>query len=87
MFGFQDFACGLPIISSDRNFNYDILDDSNSIMVAPENINQMSAAIKLMTEDEYKKDTLAMGALNRALSLSIDQRASNILNFIKEKIS
>ena len=81
----EALACGLPVVSSDRKFNYDILDESNSIMVDPEDVNQIAAVIKLLHEDNNKRENLAVGASNKAMSLSIDQRASNILSFIKEK--
>ncbi len=83
----EALACGLPVISSDRSFNYDILDKSNSIMVNPEDVNQIALAIKSLYEDENKRSNLAKGALSKAMSLSIDQRASNILDFIKDRIS
>lgn len=82
----EALACGLPVISSDKSFNYDILDESNSIMVDPENVNQIASAIRVLSEDEGKRNALAKGALNSAMMLSIDQRASNILHFIKEKM-
>lgn len=83
----EALACGLPVISSDRSFNYDILDETNSILVEPEDIIQIAAAIKLLSEDENKRNILAQGALGKAMSLSIDQRASNIISFMKEKMS
>ncbi len=82
----EALACGLPVVSSDRKFNYDILDESNSIMVDPEDVNQITSAIKVLHEDNNKRKNLAVGASNKAMSLSIDQRASNILSFIKEKM-
>lgn len=82
----EALACGLPVISSDRSFNYDILDESNSIMIDPEDVNQIAAAIQTLHQNENKRADLAKGALNRAMSLSITQRATNILSFIKEKI-
>jgi glycosyltransferase involved in cell wall biosynthesis len=82
----EALACGLPVISSDRSFNYDILDETNSILVDPDDVNQIAKAIKLLSEDKNKRDILAKGALDKAMSLSIDQRASNILNFILGKL-
>ena len=82
----EALACGLPVISSDRSFNYDILDETNSIMIDPEDANQIAVAIKLLKEDKNKRDVLAKGALDKAMSLSIDQRAANILSFIEEKM-
>ena len=46
----EAMACGCPIISSDRKFNYDILDYSNSIMIDPDNIKELSKAIEEKTE-------------------------------------
>lgn len=83
----EALACGLPVISSDRSFNYDILDETNSILVDPEDVNQIVKAIKLLSEDKNKRDILAKGALDKATSLSIDQRASSILGFINEKMN
>jgi len=82
----EALACGLPVVSSDRKFNYDILDESNSIMVDPEDVNQISTAIKLLREDNDKRELLAKGALKKAERLSIDQRASNIIGFIQERL-
>ena len=31
----EALACGLPVVSSNRSFNYDILNDQNSILVDP----------------------------------------------------
>lgn len=83
----EALACGLPVISSDRSFNYDILDSTNSILVNPEDIKQIADAIKSLREDELKRSSLSEGALEKAKSLSINQRASNILNFIKSRIN
>lgn len=83
----EALACGLPVVSSDRKFNYDILDESNSIMVDPEDVNQIAAAIKQLRDDETKRAFLAKGALEKSQSLSIKQRASNILSFIQENMT
>lgn len=80
----EALACGLPVVSSDRKFNYDILDETNSIMVDPEDENQIATAIKLLRDDNNKIEMLAKGALKKAEMLSIDQRASNILDFINK---
>ena len=83
----EALACGLPVISSDKSFNYDILDETNSIMVDPEDVGQIAMAIKELYGGENKRSVLAKGALNKAMSLSINQRASNILSFIKDRMN
>ena len=79
----EAMACGLPVISSDKDFNYDILDDTCSIMITPTNINEISEAIKSLKENPVLCEKLSKGALEKANSLTIDQRIKRIIDFIK----
>jgi len=81
----EAMSCGLPIISSDREFNYDVLNESNSILVDPEDIQQISKAINCIYLDKEIRESLSKGALKKAESLDIIGRAKSIVNFIKEK--
>lgn len=82
----EAMACGLPIISSNLPFNWDVLDDSNSIMVDPNNIDEIRTAIIKLRDDADLRNRLSEGALNRAKSLVIEERAKSIIDFICEKI-
>lgn len=82
----EAMACGLPIISSDRPFNDDILDDSCSIKVDPTNIDEIANAIKLLYADKDLRNKLAKGALKKAETLNIENRAKNIISFMESKI-
>ena len=82
----EAMACGLPIISSDRNFNYDVLNEHNSIMINPDDPSEISSAIKSLFDDETKKLELSDGALQSSKELSIDKRADNIMNYIKQTL-
>lgn len=82
----EAMACGLPIISSNLPFNWDVLDDSNSIMVDPNNIDEIRTAIIKLRDDADLRNRLSVGALNRAKSLVIEERAKSIIDFICEKI-
>ena len=42
----EAMACGLPIISSDLPFNHDILDEKNSILLDPVEVNEIALAIR-----------------------------------------
>lgn len=81
----EAMACGLPIVSSNLPFNWDVLDGNNSIMVDPNNIEEIAFAIKTFYEDKDLLQRLSAGALKKAESLTIDQRAASIMNFIEEK--
>ena len=78
----EALACGLPVISSDRNFNYDILDDTNSILINPENIEELKNAIIKLRDDTIFRHKLAEGAKIKAQTLGIVRRAKNIIEFI-----
>lgn len=82
----EAMACGLPIISSDRKFNHDILDSTNSIMVDPMDSDEIAKAINELFLDNKKRQSLSDGALTKATTLSISLRANNILKFITERI-
>ena len=82
----EAMACGLPIISSNMPFNWDVLDDSNSILVNSENIDDIAGALSLLKSNLSRRAFLAKGALNKAKELTIEQRADNIMRFIYEQI-
>lgn len=81
----EALACGLPIISSNLPFNWDVLDESNSIMIDPKDIGEISYAIKELRDNKEKRRNLSKEALARAQNLTIEQRAQNIIKFIERK--
>jgi len=82
----EALACGLPIVSSKMDFNRDILNQDNSILVNPYNIEETARAINSLYTDKNKRYQLSEGALNTASKLTIDVRANKILSFIKSRI-
>lgn len=82
----EAMACGLPIISTDKPFNHDILNNENSILIDCYNIDQISKAIVNLKNDESKRKLMSEKALSTALDLSIDKRAQRIIDFIKSKL-
>ncbi|MBR1499138.1 MAG: glycosyltransferase [Bacteroidaceae bacterium] len=77
----EAMACGLPVVSSDRSFNRDILNGQNSIMVEPTDINAIRDAIRRLKADAKLREAMADAALASAESLNMENRSSRIINF------
>lgn len=82
----EAMACGLPIISSDLPFNYDVLNNSNSIMVNPLDVEEISQSIIKLRDDKKLRAMMSSNALTVASKLSIDQRARQVLEFIISRV-
>lgn len=82
----EAMACGLPIISSDKPFNDDILNDRNSIRVDEEDVEAIKNAILRLKEDNKIRKNMADEAIISASELSIQKRAQKIIEFINSKI-
>ena len=83
----EAMACGLPVISADLPFNDDILDNSNSIRIDPMDIKALTEAMKELTMDNEMRRSLSTGAIRRANSLGIEERARKIYQFIDNTIN
>jgi len=82
----EAMACGLPIISSNRPFNWDVLDETNSIMIDPNNIDEISSAIRMLRDNSDLLHCLSEGALKKAEHLTLKSRSEEILAFINSKL-
>lgn len=82
----EAMACGLPIISSNRSFNWDVLNEENSILIDPLNIDEIANAIKTLKDNKAMRESMSQAALRTAADLTIDKRAEKIIKFIESKI-
>ena len=82
----EAMSCGLPVISSNLPFNWDVLDENNSILVDPKNVDAIADAIIKLRDDKNLREQMAASSLKKASALTIDQRASDIIHFIKSRI-
>lgn len=80
----EAMACGLPIVSANRSFNDDILDDTNSIRVDPTDVDAIANAIRMLKNDAELRARLAAGSLEKAKSLTLEARAERILQFMEK---
>lgn len=82
----EAMACGLPVITADKAFVYDILDKDSAILVDPDNIQEISAAILKMKEDVKFRKACAERSLQLAACLTIQNRVSQICAWIEESM-
>lgn len=78
----EAIACGCPIISSDRSFNYEICDETNSILIEPDDIDAMKENIIKLKNNESLRKQLSRGSLEKAKELSLDAKANKVLQYM-----
>lgn len=82
----EAMACGLPVVSTDLSFNYDILNDANSIMIDCHDVDSISSSINKLKNNKELRQRLSSGAIATAEGLSIARRAERIVEFMQQRI-
>lgn len=82
----EAMACGLPVISSNLPFNWDVLNEENSIMVDPKDVEEIRKAIIQIRDNERMRDNMSRAALEKAKELTIQERAKKILSFMQQRM-
>ena len=83
----EAIACGLPVVSSDREFNYDVLDNTCAVLIDPDSEDEIAEAICKLKNDVDYREKLCHGAQQKASQLSLDVRVDKIQKFIYKIIS
>lgn len=78
----EALSCGIPVVSSNRPFNEDILNENNSIVIDPENIDEISNAIYVMKNDLEIYRNKKKYTIEHSNEYSISVRAQRIIDFI-----
>ena len=82
----EALACGLPVVSSDCPFNDDILNENNSIRIAPTDVPALHEAMQKLTDDLSLRQKLARGAEQSGAELKITTRVKKIVEFIQQVV-
>lgn len=75
-------ACGLPVVSSRKSFNNEILDDSYSIRINENSIDEIAGAIKFLKENKDRRIAMGRNAAAASDQFLISRRAGKIAGFI-----
>ncbi|MEI6193990.1 MAG: glycosyltransferase [Verrucomicrobiota bacterium] len=79
----EALACGLPVITSQGDFNDDIVTDQCALRVDPEDVLAIRRAILLLKQDSLLRQTMTNAALAKAKMHNINQRSVSILNWME----
>jgi teichuronic acid biosynthesis glycosyltransferase TuaC len=82
----EAMACGLPVVTSDRPFNHEMLDNTVACLVDPCDIAAISGAIRELLIDTNRRQQMREAALARARRYTLQDRAELILSWIEEII-
>jgi glycosyltransferase involved in cell wall biosynthesis len=61
--------CGLPIVTSDLGAASEWIDPSSGILVAPENLDDLAKALRMLVTDAARRKTMGACAKDRAIEL------------------
>lgn len=78
----ESLSCGTPVISSNREFNADIMVQGGTVAIDPENIEQIRQAIVYMKNHPENRDKMTNVCLEFTKNLTIEKRASAIYDFL-----
>ena len=78
----EALGCGLPIISSKKDFNKEVLNDDCAILIDPDNEAELLEAIIKLRDNPELRETMAEASLKMGQTLTIEQRTKRILEVI-----
>ena len=82
----EALACGTPVISANLPFNEDILNEFNSIMVNPDNVEEIADAITTLLDNMELLEKKKKYVVSQSHNYSIVRRAGKIYDFITRQI-
>jgi glycosyltransferase involved in cell wall biosynthesis len=80
----EALACGLPVISSDGEFNNDILNNSVSLRIDSQNISAIRASICKLRDDCGLRETMSKNAVVWARKFDINLRSKRMLEWMSQ---
>ena len=78
----EALACGLPVISSNKAFNDEILNDACLIRIDEQNEDELYKSISELKDNIVRRNEMAHAAIEKAKQLTIEHRAKAIKNVV-----
>lgn len=82
----EAMACGLPVISSNLPFNYDILDKGSATLIDPENISEIRNAVIELRDNPVLREKYSSASFEKAGLLSQKNRSYSIWKWMEQLI-
>jgi glycosyltransferase involved in cell wall biosynthesis len=83
----EAMSCGLPIVSSEGDFNAGVVTDDVGIRVPPLDISAIHSAIKLLRDRPDLRHEMAVAALSKSKKYNLFARAQKISIFMNSRIA
>lgn len=83
----EALACGIPVISSNKKFNDDILDEGCALRIDEMSVTEIADAVETLYQDRALLERLAEGAREKAKTLTIQERVKKIIAFVEDEIT
>lgn len=78
----EALGCGLPIISSKKDFNKEILNDDCAILIDPDNEDELQKAIETMRDNPELRNKMSQASEEMGKTLTIKNRTKRLLDVI-----
>lgn len=78
----EALACGLPVVTSNGEFNDEIVDDDVAIRINPMNTHEIREAIITLRNDEFREE-MSFRALAKVKQYDVNVRANKIVEWVE----
>jgi teichuronic acid biosynthesis glycosyltransferase TuaC len=78
----EAMAAGLPIISSNMEFNDDILDDNNSLRINPNSVNELILQLNKIIENPIIANKMSQASLLKSMDFDLINRSKRLMEII-----
>ncbi len=82
----EAMACGLPIITADLPFSYDVLDNDSALLINPESESEIEKAILKIKNNLDLRQKLSAISFEKSKDLTLEKRVNKIIDYINKQL-